>query len=107
MSSSGAPGTSTHADRLTAIHDVYDKTGGLIDTHTADAVKVARPLVKAGTPMIVLETALAVKFAETVKEAVGFEPPLTSAQQAMMALPLRVVQVPRSAAWVKTIIAAN
>ncbi len=100
-------GTSTHADRLTAIHDVYDKTGGLIDTHTADAVKVARPLVKAGTPMIVLETALAVKFAETVKEAVGFEPPLTSAQQAMMALPLRVVQVPRSAAWVKTIIAAN
>lgn len=100
-------GTSTHSDRLATIREVYEKTSGLIDTHTADAVKVARSLVKPGIPMIALETALPVKFAETVKEAVGFEPPLTSAQLAMMALPLRVVQIPPSVAWVKTIIAAN
>jgi threonine synthase len=100
-------GTSTHADRLATIRDLYDKTSGLIDTHTADAVKVARPLVRQGTPMIVLETALPVKFAGAVMEAVGFEPPLTSGQIAMMALPLRVVQIPPSVAWVKTIIAAN
>ena len=100
-------GTSTHADRLATIREVYEKTGSLIDTHTADAVKVARPLVKPGIPMIVLETALPVKFADTVKEAVGFEPPLTADQQAMMKLPLRVVQIAPDVARVKAIIAGR
>jgi len=100
-------GTSTHADRLATIREVYEKTGSLIDTHTADAVKVARPLVKPGVPMIVLETALPVKFADTVKEAVGFEPPLTADQQAMMKLPLRVVQIAPDVERVKAIIAGR
>jgi threonine synthase len=98
-------GTSTHADRLHTIKVAYEKTGKLIDTHTADAVKVARDFVAAGTPMIVLETALPVKFAETVKKAVGFEPPLTEQQQAMMKLPQRVVQIKPDVAQVKKIIA--
>ena len=100
-------GTSTHADRLATIREVYEKTGSLIDTHTADAVKVARPLVKSGVPMIVLETALPVKFADTVKQAVGFEPPLTADQQAMMTLPLRVVQIAPDVERVKAIIAGR
>jgi threonine synthase len=57
--------------------------------------------------MIVLETALPVKFAETVKEATGIDPPLTAEQQAMMALPLRVVQIAPDVARVKAIIASN
>jgi len=100
-------GTSTHADRLATIREVYEKTGSLIDTHTADAVKVARPLAKPGVPMIVLETALPVKFADTVKDAVGFEPPLTADQQAMMKLPLRVVQIAPDVERVKAIIAGR
>ena len=96
-----------HADRLATIREVYEKTGSLIDTHTADAVKVARPLVKSGVPMIVLETALPVKFADTVKQAVGFEPPLTADQQAMMTLPLRVVQIAPDVERVKAIIAGR
>ena len=100
-------GTSTHADRLATIREVYEKTGSLIDTHTADAVKVARPLVKPGVPMIVLETALPVKFADTVKQAVGYEPPLTTEQQAMMTLPLRVVQIAPDVERVKAIIAGR
>ena len=100
-------GTSAHADRLATIREVYEKTGSLIDTHTADAVKVARPLVKPGVPMIALETALPIKFAETVKLAVGFEPPLTDAQQAMMALPQHVTQISPSTERVKAIIAAG
>jgi threonine synthase len=86
---------------------VYETTGSLIDTHTADAAKVARTLVKPGVPMIVLETALPVKFAETVKQATGIDPPLTAEQQAMMALPLRVVQIAPDVAEVKRIIAAG
>ena len=100
-------GTSTHADRLATIREVYERTGSLIDTHTADAVKVARPHVKPGVPMIVLETALPVKFANTVKAAVGFEPPLTAEQQAMMKLPLRVEQIAPDVERVKAIIAGN
>jgi len=100
-------GSSTHGDRLATIREVYEKTSGLIDTHTADAVKVARPLVKPGIPMIVLETALPVKFAATVREAVGFEPPLTEAQQAMMQLPLRVVQIKPDVERVKSLISVG
>ena len=100
-------GTSSHADRLATIREVYEKTGGLIDTHTADAVKVARSMIKPGIPMIVLETALPIKFAETVKTAVGFEPPLTSAQADMMALPQRVTQIAPSIERVKAIVAAG
>lgn len=97
-------GTSTHADRLRTIRDVYATTGALIDTHTADGVKVAREHLQHGVPMIVLETALPVKFAATVQEAVGFAPPLTAAQTAMMALPQRVVQIGPDVALVKEMI---
>ena len=100
-------GTSSHADRLATIREVYEKTGGLIDTHTADAVKVARSLIQPGIPMLVLETALPIKFAETVKVAVGFEPPLTSAQADMMALPQCVTQIAPSVERVKAIVAAG
>lgn len=100
-------GTSTHADRLATIREVYARAGSLIDTHTADAVKVSRTLVKPGVPMIALETALPVKFAEAVKEATGIDPPLTAEQHNMMALPLRVVQIAPDVERVKAIIASN
>jgi len=35
-------GSSTHADRLATIRDVWQRHGLMIDTHTADGVKVAR-----------------------------------------------------------------
>lgn len=56
---------------------------------------------------IVLETALPIKFAETVKTAVGFEPPLTKAQADMMGLPQRVTQIAPSVERVKAIVAAE
>ena len=58
-------GRSTHADRLATIRDTYSRFGVTIDTHTADGVKVAREHRGDGSvPMIVLETALPIKFAE-------------------------------------------
>ncbi|HEV7912504.1 MAG TPA: threonine synthase, partial [Albitalea sp.] len=55
-------GSSTHADRLATIRDTHRRFATMIDTHTADGLKVAREYVQAGTPMIVLETALPIKF---------------------------------------------
>ncbi len=97
-------GTSTHADRLRTIRETYQRTGVLIDTHTADAVKVARELMPPQGRTLVLETALPVKFAAAVKEAVGFEPPLTEAQRQMLALPQRVLTMRPDAEAVKRFI---
>ncbi len=67
-------GRSTHADRLATIRDVWQRHSTMIDTHTADAVKVAREHREAGVPMVVLETAQPVKFSETIQEALGRDP---------------------------------
>ena len=64
-------GKSTHADRIATIRDLHQQCGVMIDTHTADGVKVARDKIKAGETMIVLETALPAKFNETIREALG------------------------------------
>ncbi len=84
-------GKSTHADRLATIKDVWDRHAMMIDTHTADAVKVARENQKDGVPMIVLETALPIKFAATIVEATGREPDRPAKFVGIEALPKRVV----------------
>lgn len=86
-------GSSSHADRLATIRKVFDKYGVMIDTHTADGVKVAwekADSVPAGVPVLVLETALPVKFAETIQEALGREPERPADLEGIEALPQRV-----------------
>ncbi|MEW6203931.1 MAG: threonine synthase [Pseudomonadota bacterium] len=100
-------GSSNHQNRLDTIKEVYARTGTLIDTHTADAVKVARELVEPGVPMVILETALAVKFAETIEEATGQTPPVPQQFQGIEKLPQRVTEMPISADQVKAFIAKN
>ncbi|NWF48872.1 threonine synthase [Hydrogenophaga sp. D2P1] len=83
-------GKSTHADRLATIKDTFERFGVMIDTHTADGVKVAREHLNAATPMIVLETALPIKFAETIVEALGRQPDRPAKFDGIEALPKRV-----------------
>lgn len=91
-------GASSHADRLATIRKVFDQYGVMIDTHTADALKVAwqqEGAIPAGVPVLVLETALAVKFAETIREALGREPERPADLDGIESLPQRVeVMVP-------------
>ena len=91
-------GRSTHADRLQTIRDTYHRAGVLVDPHTADGVKVAQAHVEAGVPMIVLETAQPAKFAETIVEALGFEPPRPAALIDIEQLPKRCMAMPADAA---------
>ena len=98
-------GKSTHADRLATIKDTYERHAMMIDTHTADGVKVAREHVQAGVPMIVLETALAIKFAATIVEATGREPDRPAKFNGIEALPKRVVSMPADVQAIKTFIA--
>ncbi len=100
-----ASGRSTHADRIATIRDTDARFATLIDPHTADALKVAREHIQPGVPMVVLETALPVKFASTVVEAIGREPPRPAKFDGIEALPRKVDQLPADAAAVKRYIA--
>jgi threonine synthase len=102
-----ASGKSTHANRLATIQDVHKRFGQMIDTHTADGVKVAREHVKAGVPMIVLETALPIKFAATIVEALGQEPPCPAKFQGIETLPKRVQVMKADVALIKAYIAQH
>ncbi|QOY92410.1 threonine synthase [Massilia sp. UMI-21] len=86
-----ASGKSTHQDRLATIRDVFDDYGITIDTHTADGVKVAREHMRPGVPMIVLETALAAKFNETILEALGTDAERPAGFEDIESLPQRFV----------------
>ncbi|MGI4843599.1 MAG: threonine synthase [Janthinobacterium lividum] len=86
-----ASGKSTHADRLATIRDVFDDYGITIDTHTADGIKVARENLAPGVPMIVLETALAAKFNETILEALGEDAERPAGFEGIESLPQRFV----------------
>jgi len=100
-------GRSTHADRLATIRDTYERFGLMIDTHTADGLKVARQHLQPGVPMIVLETALPIKFAATIVEALGREPDRPARFQGIEQLPKRVTVLPADAQAVKQFIAAH
>ncbi|MEO5676991.1 MAG: threonine synthase [Usitatibacter sp.] len=73
-----ASGRSTHEDRIKTIRMVKEKYGRVIDPHTADGVKIGLRIRDARTPMICLETALPVKFDETIVEALGEHAPRPS-----------------------------
>ncbi|NCU66628.1 threonine synthase [Acidovorax sp. 210-6] len=103
-----ASGKSTHADRLATIRATYERHGVTIDTHTADGVKVAREhRGDASVPMIVLETALPIKFAETIQEALGHAPERPAKFDGIEDLPKRVQVMPADVQQVKAYIAQN
>ncbi|MDO8450614.1 MAG: threonine synthase [Rhodoferax sp.] len=100
-------GKSTHANRLATIRDTFERFGVMIDTHTADAVKVAREHLQPGVPMIVLETALPIKFAATIVEALGREPDRPAKFEGIEALPKRVTRMAADVDAVKAYIAQH
>ncbi|MDR3004562.1 MAG: threonine synthase, partial [Acidovorax sp.] len=102
-------GKSTHADRLVTIKDTFQRFGQMIDTHTADGVKVAREhLGPSGKePMLVLETALPIKFAATIEEALGRSPDRPAKFDGIEALPKRVTVMAADVEQVKAFIAQH
>jgi threonine synthase len=100
-------GKSTHADRLETIRAVNDDYGITIDTHTADGIKVAREHLEPGVPMIVLETALAAKFNETILEAIGTDAERPAGFEDIESLPQKFVVMKADVGQVKAYIAAH
>ena len=85
-----ASGKSTHADRIATIRDTWQRYGVIVDPHTADGLKVAQLHRQAGIPIVVLETALPIKFASTIVQALGREPERPAKFAGIEDLPKRV-----------------
>jgi threonine synthase len=100
-------GMSTHEDRLTTIRRVFESYGVMVDTHTADGIKVGLEHRERGIPLICLETALPAKFAETLREALGRDPEVPADLQGLEALPQRVEVMDPDAEAVKRFISAR
>jgi threonine synthase len=100
-------GKSTHQDRLATIRDMFDDYGITIDPHTADGIKVAREHLQPGVPMIVLETALAAKFNETILEALGVDAERPAGFEHIEDLPQKFVAMSTDLAKMKAYIAAH
>ncbi|MEW6677890.1 MAG: threonine synthase [Pseudomonadota bacterium] len=100
-------GKSTHADRLATIRMCWEKYATVIDTHTADGLKVGLEHRQPGIPLVCLETALPAKFEETIVEALGRKPERPSGMENIETLPRRVEVMDADAGAIKAFIARH
>jgi threonine synthase len=94
-------GRSTHADRIRTIQTVFSRFGLVIDPHTADGVKVGLEHREPLVPLICLETALPVKFADTLRAALGREPERPAELAGLEKLPQRFKVLPNDVGALK------
>ena len=83
-------GSSNHANRIATIRMVWQRYGTMIDTHTADGLKVGLEHREQGVPLVCLETALPAKFEDAIREALGRAPERPAGLENLEALPQRV-----------------
>jgi threonine synthase len=100
-------GTSTHADRIATIRQMFDRYGIVVDPHTADGIKVGLQHREGGVPLICIETALPAKFAATIEEALGRAPDRPLGFEQIERLPQRCDVLPADVGEVKAYIAAR
>jgi len=99
-------GASTHQNRMNTIRRVYEESGIIIDTHTADGVKVGLDYREAGV-LLCLETALPVKFEDSILEALGRPPECPAGYAHLEALPQRFEVMDADVAAIKAYIACH
>lgn len=100
-------GRSSHKQRLRAIKEVYQEYKQVIDPHTADGVYVAFQYLEKNVPMVVLETAQAAKFNESIQAALGIDAPRPDAFIGIEKSPQRVVNLPNDVIAVKQFVREN
>ena len=100
-------GASSHEDRLKTIRHIHQDYGAVIDPHTADGLKVAEQYLQAGVNMLALETALPVKFEQTIVKAIKIRPDRPAALEGLEALPQRFAVMEADVGAIKKFIADN
>ena len=100
-------GKSTHADRINTIRHTHGQYGVMIDTHTADGLKVGVEQRRPGLPLICLETALPAKFEATIVEALGLPPERPKSMENIESLPQRLEVMDADVAQLKAYISSH
>ncbi len=100
-------GSSNHQNRMQTIRETKAKYDVVIDTHTADGLKVAIDLRQANTPMLVLETALPAKFEDAIVEALGEVSPRPASLNGIEDLPQKFTVMDVSDSAIKAFIEDN
>ncbi|MFN6059669.1 MAG: threonine synthase, partial [Burkholderiales bacterium] len=85
----------------------FETLGEIIDPHTADGLNVAKQFVEPGIPMVVLETALPIKFSDVIHEAIGAAPPIPDKFKHLQTSALRYEAMPVNTPLVKSFIAKH
>ena len=98
-------GVSSCSRRIATIRKTYEQYGMLVDPHTADGLKVGLEHRETGVPLICLETALPVKFSESIVEAIGQEPARPAGYENIESMPQRYVVMNADADAIKAFIA--
>ena len=99
--------SSKHVNRMALIKEFYEEYKVLVDTHTADGIKAAIDHFSKDRKMLVLETALPIKFEESVFEATGIYPERPSALIDIESLNQKFVVFENDVAVVKDYILAK
>ncbi len=94
-------GSSNHPDRMAVMRWVYQECGVVVDTHTADGIKVGLEYREQGVPLLCLETALPAKFEDSIVEALGHPPERPAGYENIEALPQRFEVMEAEVATVK------
>lgn len=102
-----ASGKSTHLDRMKIIREIWHDFGVMVDTHTADGIKVGLEQRRPNLPLICLETALPAKFEDSIIEALGRNPERPAGLECIEKLPQRVEVMDLNLETLKAYIAAN
>ncbi|MEM6535261.1 MAG: threonine synthase [Pseudomonadota bacterium] len=96
----------SNADTMAEMARYLDETGGLICPHTAVGTAAARDLPQSDAATVILSTAHAAKFPETVLEATGRDAPLPERCRSLIAAGEVFERMPADLAAVKNRIAA-
>jgi len=100
-------GSSNHQNRMQIIRQVQQQYGVVIDTHTADGIKVALQHRSPHVPMLVLETALPAKFEDAISEALGQLPERPAPLKGLEQLPQRFEVMDADVDAIKAFIVAH
>jgi len=100
-------GASSHLARMQTIRMAWEKYGVMIDTHTADGLKVGLEHREAGIPLVCLETALPAKFEDSIREALGVQPERPAGLENLESLPQRVETMNADVAAIQAYIALH
>ncbi len=94
-------------ETLAAIGRFADKTGYVLDPHTAIGVEAGQRVRSGDCPLICLATAHPAKFGETVKKATGLDPALPPAFQGIDKLEKKLVTLPAEIEAIKQYVDAH